>query len=77
MNNCYCVILKKIVLYNRRVPKMIYTCKKCLFMFDRVGLVERCPDCGSENFRPSTKEEKEEFENYQREFNKKKADKLA
>jgi len=56
---------------------MIYTCKKCLFMFDRVGLVERCPDCGSENFRPATKDEKEEFENYQREFNKKKADKLA
>ena len=56
---------------------MIYTCKKCLFMFDRVGLVERCPDCGSENFRPASKEEQAEFDRYQKEFNKKNETRLA
>ena len=56
---------------------MVYTCKKCLFMFDRAVLVERCPDCGSENFRPATKEEQEEFSNYQKEFNKKKENQTA
>ena len=48
---------------------MVYTCKTCKFMFDRKGYVERCPDCGSENIRSATVEEKEEFEGYQREFN--------
>ncbi|MBO6149051.1 MAG: hypothetical protein J6O55_06915 [Lachnospiraceae bacterium] len=48
---------------------MVYTCKKCKFMFDRKGYVERCPDCGSENIRSATKQEQEEFEGYQKEFN--------
>ncbi len=56
---------------------MVYTCKKCLFMFDRVGLVERCPDCGSENFRPASKDEKAEFERFQKEFSKKSEDRTA
>lgn len=59
------------------LSKMVYTCKKCKFMFDRVGLVERCPDCGSENFRPASKEEKAEFEGYQKEFNKKSENRTA
>ena len=56
---------------------MVYTCKKCLFMFDRVGYVERCPDCGSEYFRPATKEERSEYESYQLEFNKESKNRLA
>ena len=52
-----------------RTQDMVYTCKKCKFMFDRKGYVERCPDCGSENIRSATKQEQEEFEGYQKEFN--------
>jgi rRNA maturation endonuclease Nob1 len=40
---------------------MIYICDKCLFIFERVGEVDSCPDCGIPNIREATEMEKEEF----------------
>ena len=48
---------------------MIYTCKKCRFMFEGKGYVEHCPDCGSDELRSATKAEQAEYRMYQEEFN--------
>ena len=41
---------------------MIYTCDKCRFIFERVGEVDACPDCGKEDIREADETEKEEFQ---------------
>ncbi len=41
--------------------KAVYICSKCLFMFERTGSVENCPDCGAMNVRFSTEAEKAEY----------------
>ncbi len=38
-------------------------------MFEDKGYVRQCPDCGSEEIRPATKAEQEEYRGYQEEFN--------
>ena len=40
---------------------MIYTCDKCHFIFERVGEVSTCPDCGKDAIREANEAEKEEF----------------
>lgn len=42
---------------------MIYKCEQenCGFLFERVGEVERCPDCGSPEIRPANKTEQKEY----------------
>jgi rRNA maturation endonuclease Nob1 len=40
---------------------MIYICDKCLFIFERVGEVAACPDCGKPDIREATEAEKGEF----------------
>ncbi len=49
---------------------MIYTCLNpdCRFMFDLPGHVENCPDCGSDQLRPATRAEREEFDRFQEEL---------
>jgi len=44
------------------VGGMIYTCDKCRFIFERVGEVDACPDCGKEDIREADETEKEEFQ---------------
>lgn len=36
---------------------MIYCCKDCGFLFQRMGEVQGCPSCESSRFRPATAEE--------------------
>ena len=40
---------------------MVYTCDKCHFVFERVGPVDVCPDCGKPIVREATEPEREEF----------------
>jgi uncharacterized Zn finger protein (UPF0148 family) len=40
---------------------MIYACEHCRFVFERVGPVESCPDCGKPVVREATAEEKAEY----------------
>ena len=40
---------------------MIYVCETCHFIFDRVGQVDACPDCGKPLVREATEPEREEF----------------
>jgi rRNA maturation endonuclease Nob1 len=40
---------------------MIYICDKCLFIFERVGEVDSCPDCGGPDIREATETEKGKF----------------
>jgi len=39
----------------------IYCCNHCRFVFERVGKVESCPDCGKPAVREATDEEKDEY----------------
>lgn len=42
---------------------MIYKCEQenCGFLFERVGEVEHCPDCGSQKIRPADEKEQREY----------------
>lgn len=38
---------------------MIYACDSCKFVFEHVGEVDRCPDCGKKTFgKPAMKKSK-------------------
>jgi rRNA maturation endonuclease Nob1 len=41
---------------------MIYACDNCKFLFQRVGEVDSCPDCGKPTVREASAEECKEFE---------------
>jgi len=45
---------------------MIYTCDKCRFTFERVGVTDACPDCGKTAIREADETEKEEFRDNQK-----------
>lgn len=49
---------------------MIYACDSCKFVFEHVGEVDRCPDCGKKTIREAGNEEKQEYIEYQKEKNK-------
>ena len=49
---------------------MIYACDSCKFVFEHVGKVDRCPDCGKKTIREAGNEEKQEYIEYQKEKNK-------
>lgn len=38
-----------------------YICDNCHFQFERVGICEKCPDCGKTTTREPNKEELERF----------------
>ncbi len=42
---------------------MIYKCDNpyCGFLFERVGEVDCCPDCGHDDIRPANEEEQKEY----------------
>ncbi len=40
---------------------MIYTCDKCHFIFERVGEVTSCPDCGKAAVREANEAERAEY----------------
>jgi len=46
----------------KRELLMIYACDRCHFLFSRISMPDRCPDCGKEGIRLATREESEEFE---------------
>ena len=48
--------------------KMIYTCHKCGFEFERVGEIKTCPDCGSDQIAQATEQEQNEYWQHKREF---------
>ena len=48
--------------------KTVYTCSKCKFTFERSGTIDLCPDCGSENVRTATEEEKQGYQENRDEF---------
>lgn len=39
----------------------IYQCDRCHFTFERVGIVQACPDCGSSNIRSATADERADY----------------
>ena len=39
----------------------IYMCAACRFLFERVGAVTQCPDCGKERVRIATPDEQTEY----------------
>ena len=45
------------------VENMIYKCDNpyCGFLFERVGEVDCCPDCGHDDIRPANEEEQKEY----------------
>ena len=47
---------------------MIYKCSKCLYLFEWMGAVDRCPDCGSVNFTEAGPEDQEEYAALRRQF---------
>lgn len=47
---------------------MIYHCNACRFNFERYSVVTACPDCGKQNLREATPQEKAEVRMYQKEF---------
>lgn len=47
---------------------MVYTCKKCLFMFESKKKPERCPDCGDSDIYEASDTEKAEYERNKEEF---------
>ena len=53
-----------------RCEVMIYACDSCRFIFEWIGQIDRCPDCGKKNIREADEEEKQEYSNYQKEKNK-------
>jgi rRNA maturation endonuclease Nob1 len=40
---------------------MIYCCDVCHFVFERIGEVDACVDCGKPAVREATQEEKTEY----------------
>ncbi len=40
---------------------MIYICKNCKFLFERVGETELCPDCGKKTVQEANEQEKAEY----------------
>jgi len=48
---------------------MIYACNKCHFLFERVGVVDDCPDCGKHAVREANEAEKAEYRKNLRERN--------
>jgi len=49
---------------------MIYACDKCHFIFERVGKVDACPDCGKPAVREASKKEQAEYRMIRQEMNK-------
>lgn len=47
---------------------MIYCCDACRFLFEGIGEVKQCPDCGKKLVREATEEEKEEYKRLKEEF---------
>ena len=47
---------------------MIYKCSKCLYLFERRGTVDRCPDCGSVNFTEAGPEDQREYRELRRQY---------
>lgn len=47
---------------------MVYRCDACKFLFERIGEVTQCPDCGKPLVREATDEEKEEYKRLREEF---------
>ena len=43
------------------MPKIIYKCDACQFLFERTGKIEDCPDCGRDGVRVATNEEQSEY----------------
>lgn len=43
------------------VINIIYACDSCQFLFQRIGAVERCPQCEKNYVRPATEAEAEDF----------------
>ncbi len=50
----------------------VYICEKCLFMFERVGVIRDCPDCGSAKIRGADKKEIAEYMHNRAEFDSEK-----
>lgn len=50
------------------VISLIYKCSKCLYLFERIGEVDRCPDCGSVNFTEAGPNDLQEYAALRREF---------
>ena len=50
------------------VISLIYKCSKCLYLFERIGEVDRCPDCGSVNFTEAGPNDQQEYAALHREF---------
>ena len=46
---------------------MIYACDACRFVFECVGEVHECPDCGKQMVREANEEEIEDYKRYQEE----------
>ena len=40
------------------MAKTVYYCEACRFMFERVGEVDHCVDCGKPQIRHATEKEK-------------------
>ena len=38
---------------------MVYACDNCLFVFERVGSVDACPDCGKPAIREADESERD------------------
>lgn len=47
---------------------VIYKCSKCIYLFERRGAVERCPDCGSVNFTEAGPEDCAEYAALRKQF---------
>ena len=41
---------------------MIYCCDHCHFIFERVGQIDTCPDCGKPSVREADEAERAEFQ---------------
>lgn len=44
------------------MAKTIYICEKCCFIFERVGEIESCPDCGNSHIRIADSQEAEQYQ---------------
>ena len=49
----------------------VYICGKCLFLFERTGEVQACPDCGRLNIRYASDEDASEYLKNRAELNDK------
>jgi rRNA maturation endonuclease Nob1 len=47
---------------------MIYICKHCGFLFERVGETDRCPDCGKPGIGEANDEEKKKYDELRKEL---------